>query len=141
MVEVDAAEVVDLGGRVKVPRGVVVFCGDRDGAAQYILDHGGQGRAVAHARVSVGDYYTATAGDWGTATAGDDGTAMAGVRGTAVAGYLGTATAGVEGTLLLEWSDSGRRRVVVGYLGEDGIEPDVAYQVKNGVLVPAEGSK
>ncbi len=122
VVEVDASAVVDLQSKVKFPRGEVVYCGTRDGATDYILAHGGAGRACAYARVTAGymgtatagyrgtatagymgtatagDGGTATAGDEGTATAGDDGTATAGHDGTATAGYMGTATAGNGGT-------------------------------------------
>ena len=37
-----------------------------------------------------------------------------------------------------EWWDGKRTRLVVGYVGEDGIEPDVAYTVRDGALVRAE---
>ena len=36
VVEVDAAEVVDMGGKVKFPRGVVVYCGNREDATKLI---------------------------------------------------------------------------------------------------------
>ncbi len=98
VVEVDATAVVDLRGKVKFPRGEVVYCGMRDEAVAYILAHGGAGRACAYARVTAGYMGTATAGYRGTATAGDEGTATAGDEGTATAGYRGTATAGDRGT-------------------------------------------
>ena len=140
VVAVDAADIVDLGGKVKFPRGEVVYCGVRDGATAYILANGGAGKACAYARVTVGDGGTATAGDRGTATAGDRGTATAGGGGTATAGGGGTATAGDEGTLCIRWwdSDACRYRTAVGYVGEDGIEPNVPYRVEGrGVLVRA----
>ena len=181
VVAVDAADIVDLGGKVKFPRGEVVYCGVRDGATTYILANGGAGKACAYARVTAGDKGTATAGyrgtatagDWGvataggrgtatagdvgtatagdrgtatagdmgTATAGDWGTATAGYRGTATAGDGGTATAGGRGTICIRWwdSDARRYRTAVGYVGEDGIEPNVPYRVEGrGVLVRAE---
>jgi hypothetical protein len=164
VVAVDAADIVDLGGKVKFPRGEVVYCGDRDGATAYIIANGGAGKACAYARVTAGDggtatagykgtatagyRGTATAGGGGTATAGDEGTATAGYRGTATAGDWGTATAGDEGTatagdwgtLCIRWwdSDACRYRTAVGYVGEDGIEPNVPYRVEGrGVLVRA----
>jgi hypothetical protein len=116
-----------------------VYCGTRHGAADYVLAHGGHGRAVIGAIVSAGDRGTATAGDRGAATAGDYGTATAGDRGTATAGYEGTATAGTRGTAtagyggtlqLSLWDPTAdRRRIRVAYVGEDGIEPDVAYRL------------
>jgi hypothetical protein len=99
VVEVAVADVVDVGGdKVKFPRGVVVFCGDRRGATDYIYANGGHGRKVHFGTATAGVCGTATAGDRGTATAGVGGTATAGDRGTATAGYSGTATAGDSGT-------------------------------------------
>jgi hypothetical protein len=74
---------------------------------------------------------TATAGDSGTATAGDSGTATAGDSGTATAGYSGTATAGELGEIRIRWWDAknDRYRTVIGYVGEGGIEPNVAYRL------------
>ncbi len=82
---------------------------------------------------------TATAGALGTATAGDRGTATAGARGTATAGAIGTATAGDKGTAtagdksmicIKYWDEKDNRyRMVVGYVGEDGIKANVAYRL------------
>jgi hypothetical protein len=80
---------------------------------------------------------TATAGYAGTATAGNRGTATAGYAGTATAGYAGTATAGDDGTatagnrgiIVSRWWDekNERYRLVVGYVGENGINPNTKY--------------
>ena len=78
---------------------------------------------------------TATAGDYGTATAGYSGTATAGDYGAATAGDYGAAIAGYRGTIHICWWDGMRYRTAVGYVGEDGIEPNVAYIVKDGKLV------
>ena len=76
------------------------------------------------------------AGYAGTATAGNCGTATAGNRGTATAGDDGTATAGNRGEIRIRYWDpkSDRYRVAVGYVGEDGIDPDTAYVVVDGRL-------
>ena len=87
--------------------------------------------------VDAGYRGTATAGDRGTATAGKYGTATAGERGTATAGDRGTATAGKYGILQVMHWHMNRKRVVTGYVGEDGIEPNVAYKVVDGKLVKA----
>ena len=97
VVEVDADQIVDLGGKVKFPRGVVVFCGDRVNATAFLTERA-PGRAIIGGTATAGDYGTATAGYNGTATAGYNGTAMAGNYGTATAGDYGTATAGNYGT-------------------------------------------
>ena len=94
---------------------------------------GHRGTATAgHSGTATAGYRgTATAGDRGTATACDYGTATAGYRGTATAGHSGTATAGEYGTICIRHWDSkaDRYRVKVAYVGEDGIEPNVAYRL------------
>jgi len=111
VVEVLAADVVDLGGKVKFPRGNVVFCGDQRGATDFL---GALGAVdIIGATVVAGNHGTATAGYRGTATAGDFGTATAGDRGTATAGALGTATAGALGTATAGYSGT----AIAGYLG------------------------
>ena len=96
VVKVAKADLVDLGGKVKFPRGYVVFTGDRKAATDIVCDHGGI--AVIGAMRTVDDGKTVVVGHKGTATAGNGGTAIAGYKGTATAGYRGTATAGDGGT-------------------------------------------
>ena len=100
-------DIVDLGGKIKFPRGNVVFSGSREGATNFLLANGGFGRAVIGAGVSnlnpnshvlAGDHGTANAGRYGTANAGNYGTATADEKGTATAGFGGTANAGDKGT-------------------------------------------
>ena len=100
---------------------------------------GDRGTATAgkYGTATAGDLGTATAGEYGTATAGKYGTAPAGERGTATAGDRGTATAGKYGILQVMHWHMNRKRVVTGYVGEDGIEPNVAYKVVDGKLVKA----
>lgn len=50
VVAVDATTIVDLDGKVKFPRGNVVYCGDRCGATTYIAEHGGNGKPIVGAR-------------------------------------------------------------------------------------------
>jgi len=89
---------------------------------------------------TAGDGGTATAGYEGTATAGDGGTATAGKWGTATAGYEGTATAGDKGTLIIRRWDGKRYRTVVGYIGENGLEPNTPYKLNDaGEFVKADG--
>jgi len=91
----------------------------------------GTAAAGDYGTATAGDYGTAAAGDYGTATAGDYGTAAAGDGGTAAAGYGGTATAGDYGILVIKWRDANRYRISVGYVGEDGIEPNKKYKLNN----------
>jgi hypothetical protein len=153
VVEVEADEIVDLGGKVKFPRGEVVYCGDRAGAGKIVSAKAPPGMKVVCGTATAGDAGTATAGDEGTATAGDKGTATAGDKGTATAGDEGTATAkkaGLaltghcgraraddQGCIAVRWWDAaaGRYRLAVGYVGENGIKPNVWYRVRDGHLV------
>ena len=117
------AQMVDLGDKVKVDRCKIVHVGNRETATTFLVDHGCSGPIVGV-----------------TATAGDGGTATAGYRGTAIAGDGGTATAANRGTIILTWWDdeNDRRRTTIGYVGEDGIEANVAYRLnENGKLVKA----
>ena len=101
---------------------------------------GDYGTAIAGDRgtATAGYCGTATAGYYGTATAGYRGTATAGDCGTATAGDYGTATAGYRGTIQIRWWDGNRSRTAVGYVGENGILPNVAYRVESGVFVEAQ---
>ena len=131
VVEVEAASVVELDGKVKFPSGVVLFSGDRKGATELVAS-----RAPKANLPIVG--LAITAGYGGTATAGYGGTATAGDSGTATAGERGTATAGERGTLQIKRYDpvAGRYRTVTGYTGEDGIEANVPYKLdQDGKLV------
>ena len=157
------AQMVDLGDKVKVDRCKIVHVGNRETATTFLVDHGCSGPIVGVTAIAgkwgtatagddgtaiagyggtatAGDDGTATAANHGTATAGNRGTATAGKWGTATAGYGGTATAGNSGAIILTWWDdeNGRKRTVVGYVGEDGIEANVAYRLnENGKLVKA----
>ena len=113
-------EWIDLNGKVKFPRADVVFAGPRDEAVAEIIKRGAKGAVIG-----------------GTATAGDEGTATAGYEGTATAGYEGTATAGDGGTLCLSYWGDKRRRIVIAYVGEDGVKPNTAYRLRDGKLVEA----
>ena len=96
---------------------------------------GHYGTAIAgdYGTANAGHYGTAIAGYSGTATAGDYGTATAGRNGTANAGYDGTANAGEKGTIvILSWDEKNRRgRRNVGYIGENGLKANTAYQWDN----------
>ena len=157
VVEVDDQDIVAIGGdKIKARRGTTVVCGDRKAATDYLISLypnlpivGGTATAGYRGTATAGDAGTATAGHRGTATAGDAGTATAGYAGTATAGdagsatagYAGTATAGYAGTIILKHWDGMRKRLIVGYVGENGIEANVPYVVKNGVLVKKQDAQ
>ena len=157
VVEVDSASIIELGGKVKFPRGVVRFSGDNKSATDYLWENEPRSRDVAvigacradmrdKAMVQVGALGTAaagysgtaTAGDSGTATAGDSGTATAGDRGTATAGDRGTATAGDSGVISIEYYDGQRYHHLIGDIGENGLKPNTPYRVENAKFVEAK---
>jgi hypothetical protein len=127
VVSVDTVEIVDLKDKVKFPRGIVVFCGDQEGATKYISKRAPKNSAVVGLSISAGNYGQATAGDRGKATAGDH----------------GEATAGDKGLLILSWYDpaANRRRVTVAYVGEDGIKPNKTYKLNEKTHKPVEVTK
>ena len=143
VVEIVAADAVEIGGKIKVPAGRVVHVGDRASAVAFVQAHAPAGIVCVYGTATAGDRGTATAGDGGTATAGVYGTATAGVYGTATAGYGGTATAGDGGTIAVRWwdGDASRYRIAAADVGEGGIEAGVRYRVAveggKGRLVPA----
>jgi len=47
------------------------------------------------------------------------------------AGYVSTAQVGENGVIVLPYYDGIRPRIAVGYVGENGIEPNVEYKVNN----------
>jgi hypothetical protein len=103
---VEKKKCVDLGGKVKFPEARVLYSGTREEATALVLKHC-PGKCVIGA----------------TATAGD--------RGTATAGYSGTATAGDRGVISIRYWDAkaDRYRVMIGYIGENGLKPGVAYRL------------
>ena len=137
VVKIDQDEAIEIAGKVKVPRGSVVHCGNQVSATQYLQKRGLTG-AIVGAMVVRGDRGTATAGYSGTATAGYSGTATAGDSGTATAGYSGIATAGGGGTISLKWWDGRRSRIEVFYVGEEGIRLNTPYRCIDGKAVEVE---
>ena len=130
VVEVGVTDLVNLGDKVKFRRGIVVHSDtDMAEAVALIADHPlAAGLQVAHATRTAGRSGTATAGYWGTATAGD----------------WGTATAGDWGVLIIQQYDADRDIYLprVAIVGENGIEPDVAYRLDGaGLFVPAEANQ
>ena len=115
VVEVDVADVVDLGGKVKFPRGVVVYTGDGAVAGALVSAHAPIGTKCIRG--------TATAGEGGTATAGEGGIATAGENGLIAITHYDT--------------DADQYRRLHGIVGQEGIEPNVAYRIKDGRFVRA----
>lgn len=80
--------------------------------------------------VTGGHSSTVTAGYWSTVTGGDDS--------TVTSGHRSTVTGGHRSVLSIKHFDGERIRLVTAYVGEDGIEPNVAYKLdKHGKFVRA----
>ncbi len=152
VVEVLESEIVHLGGKVKFPRCRVIFSGTRleattllgtDPRANAIIGgtstsgYGGTSTSGFGGTSTSGDsgtstsgyYGTSTSGDGGTSTSGYGGTSTSGDSGTSTSGDYGTSTSGVGGALVFVRYTKGRNRIVVAYVGECGIEPNVAYRL------------
>jgi len=143
VVKVARADVVNLDGKVKFPRGEVVFCGDRSAAAAEIRRLGATGAVIGTVALSedakialaggarstlTGGYGSTLTGGYGsTLTGGDGSTLTGGARSTLTGGDGSTLTGGENGSLQVRWWDGKRYRVAVFYVGEDGIEAGVAY--------------
>ena len=110
----EVSEWIDLDGKVKFPSANVLHYGDRQTATDFIAANGAIGAVIG-------------------------GTATAGYRGTATAGDGGTATAGYGGMICIKWHDGKRYRISVGYVGERGIKPNIAYRCVSGSFVPVDG--
>jgi hypothetical protein len=153
VVRVRTSELVKIDNdKAKFPRGTVIYCGDRLGATNLIkkkhpaskcvyANHVvlGSGAAISGYRgtstsgyrgtSTSGNSGTSTSGAHGTSTSGDYGTSTSGEHGTSISGGYGTSTSGKYGRLIISWWDGDRYRSEVAYVGENGIEPNVAYKL------------
>ena len=70
---------------------------------------------------------TSIAGNYGIAMVDGHGTAISGFRGTSIAGAYGAAMAGLKGMIHIEYFYGEGSRLAIGYIGMDGLKPDVKY--------------
>jgi len=145
VVRVAEGDIVDLRGKVKFPKGVVVYTGDIAGASAYFAENGGA--EGLYRRMASGGYgstltggndSTLTGGDDSTLTGGDDSTLTGGNYSTLTGGDYSTLTGGNDSTLAARWWDGGRCRMRVHYVGEDGIKANTAYRCEKGELVEVQ---
>ena len=145
---------IDLGGKVKFPKGTVVYAGTKEEAVKIVAEaypgepvvfanrhSGDDGVSTSgdYGTSTSGDYSTSTSGyhgnstsgDYGISTSGNRGTSTSGDNGTSTSGVGGASTSGVNGTLIIKWYDGYRVRTVVAYVGEKGIKQNVAYILDN----------
>ncbi|MFK3706685.1 hypothetical protein ACI2JR_17380, partial [Klebsiella sp. NPDC088457] len=111
--EVEKDLVVDLENKVKFPEANVVYCGERDGAINYLMDNGGKGCAIVYSTLTGGDYSTLTGGYGSTLTGG----------------YGSTLTGGENATLIFKRWNGKRYKFYIAYVGEDGIKESTAYRL------------
>jgi hypothetical protein len=105
-----------------------------------VAGHEGAATAGNRGEARAGNSGVATAGVGGAATVGEYGLAVAGDWGTATAAEGSFVMAGEMGTICIWRHDGERRRLIVGYVGENGIEPNVAYRLdREGRFVRADG--
>lgn len=112
----DDTPIVDLDGKVKIPHGFVVHCGDQLSATTDIMARGANGAVIGS-------------------------TITGGYRSIITGGYGSTITGGDRSMLIVKWFDdlSERCRIAVGYVGEDGIEANTPYKLDDrGNFVAAE---
>ncbi len=121
------SEVIDLGGKVKFPRGKVVFAGDRHGATQYLHAHGQAGPGCLWIAITGGDNSTLIGGYGSTLTGG--------YRSTLTGGDCSTLIGENRSTLIIKRWDGERHRIDVAYVGENGIEAGVPYTFSDGQWV------
>ena len=90
--------------KIKSPKAYVVFCGKKDEAIQYLLDHGAQDKPVYGCRKMSGNWSTLTGGDRSTLTGGNG------------------------STLEVKYWDGKRIRREVAYIGEKKIKANTPYK-------------
>ena len=105
VVRVLASDVVDLDGKVKFPRGEVVYCGPRFDATAYLAANGGAGKAVIGIALTGGHGSTLTGGD-DSALTGGHGSTLTGGHGSTLTGGDGSTLTGGHGSTLTGGDDS-----------------------------------
>ena len=78
------------------------------------------------AKHSTGDHSASSATGYHSASSATGDNAIA-----AAFGLESKATADETGIIVVAWLDGKRKRLTTGYVGEDGIEPNVAYRCDN----------
>ncbi len=131
VVEVVESTIRMLGGKCKFPEGKVVFVGTRAKAADYIIKHEPQAKnvSVIGAVLKCGDKESLLGGDLSSLTGGNSAKMTGGDYATMTGGNYAKMTGGNSATMHFTYWDGKRTRTVIAYVGEDGIEPNVAYKL------------
>ncbi len=131
----DGIALAGTDGRATSTRGGYSIAGPRGKAISgpsgvSISDNGGESVSGSYGRSLSFFEGTARTGDYGQAYASARGTAIAGFEGLASAGIYGRAMADIGGQIQITYRDKSHRlRTAIGYIGEDGLEPNTMYQL------------
>ena len=98
VVKVLKDDIVNLSGKVKFPKCIVVFCGNLKDATDYIIQNGAKGKRVIGAHVSSGKNETSITGDRGHSTSAEKGISISGNKGTSISKDWGSSTSESRGT-------------------------------------------
>ena len=112
-----------LGGKCKFESGEVVFVGMKSEAAAYIISNEPKAQNVA----VIGAVLECV--EKGVLQGGALSVLTGGYYATMTGGYSATMTGGDYAVLNFTYWDGKLTRVVTAYVGEDGIQPNVAYQL------------
>ena len=131
VVEVAESSIRMLGGKCKFPSGKVVFVGSKVAAAAYIIAKEPRAASVAviGAVLEVGERGAVQGGDLSVLTGGYFAKMTGGNSAKMTGGDSATMSGGYFAVMHFLYWDGKRRRTVVGYVGEDGIEANVAYHL------------
>lgn len=88
--------------------------------------------------VTGGNNSKVTGGEGSRVTGGACSMVTGGYNSMVIGGCKSTVTGGKGSVLSVQYLDGFRTRIIIGYVGEDGIEPNVPYHVKDGKLVPQD---
>ena len=151
--EVESTSIVEIDGKCKFPRAKVLYVADdMCDLSTWLAAHGDpgpwyRGRSVSGycgrsvsgycGRSESGNYGRSESGDCGHSVSGycsrsesgKYGRSESGDYGHSVSGYRGHSVSGEKGIIEISWWDGTRRRIAIGYIGEDGLEPNVAYKL------------
>ena len=122
---------VELDRKVKFERGVVLHAGKRDEIHTILVQEGRNAPGANFVQLTGGDYATLTGGDYATLTGGDYATLTGGDHATLTGGNHATLTGGDHATLTWRLWGGARYRLHVFYVGENGVEPSVAYKLSD----------
>ena len=100
VVSVNPKDIVDLDDKVKFKEGIVVHCGDRKSATDFIISKGADPSKVVGAFFTGGDNSTVTGGHDSTVTGGNDSTVTGGHYSTVTGGKYSTVTGGYHSTVI-----------------------------------------